>query len=335
MKIRLLDTISHGAKNSRYLILTKTGFRSVLLQNDKNYSVLDEVDINEDELDKVNDKWIERYHSFSRMKKRALSHLSKYKENVLKISENGYWESSSGEIKWYTHILPEILEERNLIESEYLSSLKETYEKTKRENKIHRGFKNLNSSQAFAFNFFQPIINENLFNDLLDFWHSNSKPICEFEKTIPDETQFDFWIKEKDENRSCSFEVKYTEQDFGTAPIDEKHHNKWKDIYKEKMDALCGKDAVSEEEFLNNYQLWRNILTANKYHNVCFLYPRFRKNDLTSKIESVKEKCEKLKDKIHILYPDEFVEQILSDLKYSEKLKKHYTEFKQKYLEII
>ena len=332
MKIQLLSIIARGAKNSRYLIHIETGYRSVLLPNDKSYSILDEVDIEENKIDKVNDKWVERYFSFSKTKERVLNHLFKYKENVLKIPEQGYWTSSSGERKWYNHILPDESEKKNLIESEYFSSLEETYENIKMANNLHIAFKHLNSSQAFAFNFFQPIIDENLFIDLLDFWHYNSKPKSEFEKIDKeDKTQFDLFISTNE--RSCSFEIKYIEQNFGDAPIDEKHHTKWENIYKEKIATLCGKDAISEEEFFENYQLWRNILFAAKSgHNTCFLFPKFR-NDLEEVVESAREKCGQVKERVHILYADKFVEQILSDSKYSEKLKKHYAEFKQKYLE--
>lgn len=332
MKTQLLYIIAHGAKNSRYLIHTETGYHSVLLSNDNHYSISDEVDIEETKIDNVNDKWVERYFSFSKTKERVLNHLSKYKENVLKIPEQGYWISTSGERKWYTHILPDELEKKNLIESEYFSSLEETYENIKMANNLHIAFKHLNSSQAFAFNFFQPIIDENLFIDLLDFWHDNSKPNCEFEKIAEDETQFDFFLSAN--GRSCSFEVKYTEQNFGDAPIDEKHHTKWENTYKEKMDAFCGKDAVSEEAFFENYQLWRNILFAIKSdHDVCFLFPKFR-NDLAEVVESAREKCGQAKERIHIIYADEFIERILFDSKYSRKLKKHYAEFKRKYFEV-
>lgn len=331
MKTQLLDIIAHGAKNSRYLIHTETGYHSVLLPNDKNCSVPGEVDIEESKVDDVNEKWVERYFSFFKTKKRVLDHLSNYKESVLKIPEQGYWISPSGEKQWYAHILPDDQEKKNLIKSEYFSSLEKTYENIKKANNLHRGFKNLNSSQAFAFNFFQPIIDENLFIDLLDFWHDNSKPKCEFEKEdTEDKTQFDFFLSVG--NKSCSFEVKYTEQNFGDAPIDEKHHTKWENTYKEKMDAFCGKDAVSEEAFFENYQLWRNILFAIKSdHDVCFLFPKFR-NDLAEVVESAREKCGQAKERIHIIYADEFIERILSDSKYSRKLKKHYAEFKQKYL---
>lgn len=332
MKTRLLSIIARGAKNSRYLIHIESGYRSVLLPNDKNYSIHNEVDIEETKIDNVNDKWVERYFSFSKTKERVLNHLSKYKENVLKIPEQGYWISISGERKWYTHILPDKLEKKNLIESEYFSSLEETYENIKKANNLHVAFKNLNSSQAFAFNFFQPIIDENLFIDLLDFWHDNSKPKCEFEKIDKeDKTQFDLFFSTND--RNCSFEIKYTEQNFGGAPIDKNHHTKWENIYKEKIATLCGKDTVSEEEFFENYQLWRNILfAANPRHDVCFLFPKFR-NDLEEAVKSAREKCGQAKERISILYANEFVERILSDSKYSEKLKTHYAEFKQKYLE--
>lgn len=332
MKITLLAVICSRAQDTRYLAQTKDGkYHSIKLKANS-HNVMDEIEIEESQMDdrEFNTKWIEKLRGWNQLKKVITEHLAEYKTKTLKITEQGYWTSSFGEKKWYAHILPDELKKKNLIESEYVSSLEETYKKIKNANNLHRGFKNLNSSQAFAFNFFQPIIDENLFSDLLDFWHDNSKPNCEFEKIAEDETQFDFFLSVG--NKSCSFEVKYTEQNFGNAPMDEKHHAKWENLYKEKMDVLCGKDTVFEEEFLENYQLWRNILFAIKSdHDVCFLFPKFR-NDLAEVVESAREKCGQAKERIHIIYADEFIERILFDSKYSRKLKKHYAEFKQKYL---
>lgn len=336
--ITLLAVICARAQNTRYLAQTKDGkFHSIKLETNS-YDIMGETEIEESQLDdrEFNTKWIEKSKNWYRLRKAITKHLAKYKTEILNIAEQGYWTSNFGEKQWYNHILPNNCKEKNLIESKYTKSLKETYEDVKSKNRLHRGFKNLNSSQAFAFNFFQPIIDENLFEDFLDFWHNDSKPKCEFEKEeTEDKTQFDFFLSAND--KSCSFEVKYTEQYFGDAPMDKEHQNKWENLYKEKMNALCGKNAVSNEEFFENYQLWRNILFAAKPgRDVCFLYPKFRK-DLSETVESAREKCGQVKESIHILYADDFVKKVLDDKgsKYSPELKAHYAEFKRKYLEEI
>lgn len=158
--------------------------------------------------------------------------------------------------------------------------------------------------------------------------------IADYEVAQEDDTQFDFYLKTTTGD-SYSFEVKYTEDDFGTTTV-EGHHEKWINIYKDKVDKLTGKDKVSEEDFFANYQLWRNIIfTIERNHYTCFLYPKFRNDDLSESVKKIMDKCKSLdKNKVIIINADDFVEKILNSPDFSEKLKNHYKIFSEKYLEI-
>ena len=325
-KVILLSCIKKGSKNTRYLIKYNGEFASVKLSTDQFYELGSEIEVEDNKINEkkeYNPNWEKTLSVWTNNKRNVLKHLSNYKRNILGITEDGFWEDKDGNKYYYSHILPEGTEDENIIKSAYTESIKKTKEKYKSE--IHRGFKNLNSSQAFAFNFFQPIIDNNLFSELI----STVKNVIdlEYEKKNHDETQFDFYIK--DDNQEYSFEVKYTEDDFGSAPMDSSHEAKWKTIYKDKMKNIL-KTEMTCEEFLDEYQLWRNILFATEGMEVRFVFPKFRE-DLTEKVNNAKKQCnEDIKKKIDIIYVDTFV----SKMKESndENLRKHYSEFERKYL---
>lgn len=325
----ILSIIAKGGKNSRYLISTKKGFCSIKVPNNQ-YELGYEYDIDDVLLDfNIQDNWLRSYYSWTNKKQRILKHLVEYKEKKWNITESGYWINEDDEVTYHPHILPDDREELNLIESDYYGSLLKTYQKYK--DSIHRGFKNLNSSQAFAFNFFQPIIDENLYY-LLDEDNLNDHFDAEFEKEIKeDKTQFDFFVSNG--KQKASFEVKYTEDRFGTADYDS-HKDKWNDVYRNKIEELLGTENLSATEFFEEYQVWRNILfTLDNNHITYFFYPRFRENDLTPRVTKILNKYRFLEPKVKIIYADDFIEKILSGT-FSNKLKKHYKEFKKKYLEI-
>lgn len=331
IKILLLEEIKRAKKNTRWLVKDETGnYASVLLNSNEYYEKGSIIEAKESDLEEAHEKWIKRLSIWSKKKVKVLNHLIDYKLNVLQIVDEGFWESSDGQIHYYPHILTEGDYLKNVIPSKYRISIENAI--AAKESEIHKGFKNLNSSQAFAFNFFQPIIDENLFNEFLNTtdYGANTKP--EFEKLNDDNTEFDFYISCGE--KSASFEVKYTEDTFGDAPMDESHIKKWNEVYKREIENLIGKDLLPMEDFFENYQLWRNILfTKNKNHQTYFIYPKFRRDELDSKINTILQQFPVLKENVHIIYVDTFVEEILSN-EYSELLKTHYSIFKEKYLNI-
>lgn len=327
-----------GDSNTRCLVFIGGKFHSVKVPNSDVYA-RKSGEIIEFDGEKLDDmpfraEWLNKFCTSDDLQKKIRSHLEKYKKDVLKISEEGYWIDSHGEPKFYGHILPDDEKLKNLIASEYYNTMKEFYNKIG--TAIHSAFKNLNSSQAMAINFFVPLVEENQLNALFD-----DEPLvfggasCEFEKIVDlnEKTQFDFYIKTSE--KTYSFEVKYSEEAFGFANMSnederKRHEEKWEVIYKNVLGEI-----ISEYEFFENYQLWRNIFYALKDENhiTCFVFPDFR-GDLKETVNRAKEKCpDDVQERIKIIPVDTVVKKIRKSN--SEKLKSHYNEFYKKYLETL
>ena len=329
MNVELLFKMVKRDKTSRFLVKKQDGvFKSLLINNSENPYVGKVIEVKEDKLCDVDKKWINKYEKFCRSIENIKSHLIFYKrQNTdLKNLPFGSWNGNE-----YEHILPEEEKELNLIHSYYAESLLDFYNLIKEKNELHRGFANLNSSQAFALNFFVPIIkNEELFADLFELPCFEKIKLAEFEKTLDDKegSQLDFYLETK--ASAFTFEVKYSENAFGDAEKDERHEIKYNEVYKGRLSRVI--DNLTEEEFFEEYQLWRNICFAGDGKIVCFVFPKFRE-DLTEKVMAAKDKCkEDVKGQIKILYVDDFVNKVINGD--NENMKKHYQEFKRKYLDV-
>ena len=331
MKVKLIFKISNGRDNSRWLVeCNETNRKSVLIPNERQLSVGDETEVAESEL--CSNTYEYKYNKYLSSTENVKMHLIEY-GNRRNLLLGGKWNNNP-----YDHILQN--EKDNLLLSYgYNQVLEKEYEKHKRDGNIHEGFSNLNSSQAFAFNFFSPMIEEadngcNLFSILLK--EDLELPIkYEFEKVLPaDNTQLDFYLTSGQER--YTFEVKYTENAFGDAEKDERHQIKYNNYYREKLDSIISVFNADdfETQFFEEYQLWRNLCgLCTENTTVCFVFHKYR-TDLEEKIENAKKllKTDELRRRIKIIKVDTFVEDILKSG--SEKQKRYYSEFKEKYLEL-
>ena len=149
---------------------------------------------------------------------------------------------------------------------------------------LHQFAHHLNSSQVMCYNFFRPQLDDNklvkeplikLLNDLgVIFDESNicAKADFEYEEPRTEEpdrkTNFDFFVKMGE--TKVYFEIKYTENGFGSCDYDEDpqntHKAKFDKFYKEQMER-CGlfkKEASKwNKTFCNYYQLIRNAIRIN------------------------------------------------------------------------
>ncbi len=332
MKVKLLFKISNGRKNSRWLVeYNKTIRKSVLIPNERQLNVGDETEVTETEL--CSNTYESKYNKYLSSVENIKTHLTKYGK-TRSLLLNGKWNNIQ-----YSHILQN--EKDNLLYSYgYDEILDRVYEEQKKKGNIHEGFSNLNSSQAFAFNFFSPMIEEakngiNLFKNLLHDENLELPIIWEFEKVLPeDNTQLDFYLASG--KKRYTFEVKYTENAFGDAEKNERHQIKYNNHYREKLDSIISVYNANEFEnqFFEEYQLWRNLCgLCIENTTVCFVFHKYR-TDLEEKIENAKKmlKNDDLKKRVKILKVDKFVEEILKSG--SEKQKRFYSEFKEKYLEL-
>lgn len=159
-------------------------------------------------------------------------------------------------------------------------------------SELHIYANHLTSSQMLCYNFFRLFIPEELCinrriqtTPQLREWMRKSfsgippmseKAECEFESKIKDEysdgTSFDFCVW--DDNTTVLFEIKYTEAGFGKAPNNDHHKRKFEEVYSGLLNQqdTVRKD-VTRQEFLNNYQLFRNVIRTASNVFVVIIYP--------------------------------------------------------------
>ena len=154
----------------------------------------------------------------------------------------------------------------------------------------------LNSSQVVCYEFFRDKITDDghATAEMTAFLNAigiPAKPFdnaeCQYEY-CPDEaeyTNFDFYI-EGEGHYKVYFEIKYTENGFGSCKNDEEHTQKFNNTYKDMIsNCACLKKKPTFEEFRKYYQLFRNVLRVTKEHGdneyVVFLFPE--KNTVVQK----------------------------------------------------
>lgn len=272
-------------------------------------------------------------------KTRIYEHLALYKTNVLRIHEQGEF-IYRGEIIPKPHILPAADYRCNLLDAyrdDFFSSEHGT------NINLHRYFHHLNSSQALCINLFYPLIAENqlgLFSDYLNIGSDKIKN-AEFEKESDLEeaerkTSFDFFVQNTSDTK-IYVEVKYTENGFGKAKLDDEHKEKFSKTYKpilERISEFIKPICLEESFFLNHYQLLRNLVHINQASCVVLLFP---KNNHTVMKEAIEAKDTFLTDagreKLKIIFLEDFVAYIENNTS-NDRLSSFYRGFRTKYLQI-
>ena len=248
------------------------------------------------------------------------SHLENYKTEHLRIFDNGTWRGRE-----YAHILPKNDFGKNLIDEGYQSELLDVTVRNRL--KMHYGIHHLNSSQAMSFNLFIPLISENRLDTifkLLDLNDEIRKWQFEYIASTTEGTNFDFFIK--GDNQNYYFEVKYTEDNFGSAKMDTKHIQKYNEVYEKRIKQIC---SVKIEDFFKRYQLWRNICYSSD-GIVVFVFPKFRE-DLKEEVLLAKEKVFKPQN-IRIMHIEDILAVNIET--HNARMSSHYKEFERKYLSI-
>ena len=207
------------------------------------------------------------------------SHLADYKQERLGVSENGVWR---GNDKAYGHILPELLQKLNIIET-FRREFWSFYEMNKETVGLHTDFHHLNSSQAFAFNLFFPwMASANTQAELMTALDLRDRTIMQWRfEHMPDQlerTTVDFFAEFVDGGR-LFVEVKLTEAHFGAATPDEAHRNKLSHTYAKRLAEKVTPAALEESNFFLNYQLFRNVshIDLGKRDTLLLLLPRANK----------------------------------------------------------
>lgn len=258
-------------------------------------------------------------------------HLTSYKLNSLKTEKSGVWK---GRYK-----LPYILSEQDKIQNLIMKSYPKEFQQLYLEQKdsLHSCFAHLNSSQALCFNLFYPlvfckrlsVINSSITNNSSASFEHVEEDSFETIQNNREKTNFDFFINDK--GTKYFFEIKYTEKNFGNVESfnnNDRHDKKYNSYYKGQVAKIAARE-VSEKDFFDNYQIWRNVCHAD-IGIVYFIFLKDRKS-LEKRIRSIAAQCKnEYKKKIKVLYIEDLVASCLKIQ--DENFQKHYQEFKKKYL---
>lgn len=204
------------------------------------------------------------------------AHLAGYKEVDMPGVPDGIHYSSG---RRYAHILPPEMRELNILPSTRAAFWR--YFKAQcGDVGLHTDFHHLNSSQAFAFNLFFPLMAERANHAaVLRALGVQSVELASWRfEAIPDgneRTAVDFYARYTSGTQLLC-EVKLTESSFGSAAPNKARLAKRESHY---LPALSGKIAsewLEEDKFFLNYQLLRNLSHVNldRGDQLVFLMPR-------------------------------------------------------------
>lgn len=156
------------------------------------------------------------------------------------------------------------------------------------EKQLHQYAHHLNSSQIMCYNFFRPQLEQindeihikeplyELLNHLpelkegrLSSFSNNDFARFEYEEMASKEperkTNFDFFVKVG--KTKIYFEIKYTENGFGSCDYDDNHKNKFNDYYKGLMKdcGIFNEDVINWNKIIcKYYQLIRNAINVGE-----------------------------------------------------------------------
>lgn len=268
---------------------------------------------------------------------RVIEHLGEYRKKMLKVSEKGKFKERE-----YEHILDKKKEDLNIIEKYRSDFYESDYIK---DIQFHKYFHHLNSSQAMCINFFYPLIKEKLLEAFLPIIGVkgaitfNNKNIC-FEKESKLEggsqrkTNFDFYIK-LESGVNIYFEIKYTEREFGKAKDDDDHKAKFNHTYLPKLKDNLAINSIykTENMFLKNYQIMRNLMHIDKDSYVVFIYPKENVGIRRAALNARQVIIEKGWESHFILYTWEaLAEQLVARIQNKEIVDYYKNDFCYKYL---
>ena len=208
--------------------------------------------------------------------------------------------------------------------------------------KFHKGATHLNSSQVLCINFFnkffenpqsEALLLQILRDAGLDI--SNGEKITdatlEYEPDRKERTNFDFFLQ-LTSGRHISFEVKYTESEFGGISHDRKHPEKytekWKHIYLPMVQKspYLG-EHCDEDLFYKHYQIHRNIAYAQANDVVVFLTPRLN-HALDEERCYIDGFCT---PNIRNLYWEDIVSVVLKTVQSNPDMCEYFRKFRDKY----
>ena len=260
-------------------------------------------------------------------------HLANYKRSRLGVAEPGTFKYRGQDLP-YEHILPKDLRWLNILESIRTDVC--TYLDQNPSIKLHKFFHHLNSSQAFAFNLFFPYFEHKAPTELLNAMglpNDFSDWTPEYVADTTEGTNVDVAWRSND-GRWTYCEVKLSEQEFGTAEADERHHEKLEKIYRPVLSGQCAAELLEPHTFFSHYQLLRNVWLAarDSTSTVVFLVPRANLA-LWPQLEPLLERLSpELRSRVKAVAIEDVLSSLADSVDSSPILKSHALHLREKYV---
>lgn len=261
------------------------------------------------------------------------SHLANYARARLGVYEEGTYQG-----KTYPHILPPRLKYLNFLEPVRAELQAYLDEKENRKIKLHKYFHHLNSSQAFAFNFFYPYFaaggkSAKALSTVLGA-DATVKDWAFEEVPDPAEgTNVDVvWSTAGGGTVFC--EVKLSEADFGRAENDERHRKKLAKIYRPRLEELVSDDLLEEKAFFSHYQLLRNVslMAGSEKDRLVLLMPRANES-LSPQLKTVLAGTQpKVRNRIHVAYIEDCLSALMTSQSVTPQLRSYASSLWEKYV---
>ncbi len=257
--------------------------------------------------------------------------LKNYKTKMFPNLSDGIWKNNK---QFYPHILPEINKHDNLLKP-YKNEIISYIDNCR--IKLHSNFHHLNSSQALCLNFFFPLLQEKRLEIITNLLQFSNETVnynkLNFEKDGVEvkhgrvSTKFDFYF-ETISGKKIYFEIKYTEEGFGKAKINE---TKFEEVYTKYLNPIA-ENLHDLKQFYNNYQILRNLIHIDENSYVIFIYP---KDNIRIKKDAERVKTDFLrplfKDHFYSLTWEECFEKVSGSI-LDSRLKSQLNDFKEKYI---
>jgi len=243
----------------------------------------------------------------------------------------------------YYHILPDNKSKFNILLKYRDSFYSSVYCKS---IQFHKDFSHLNSSQALCINFFYPLLIENSLDIILnilgiegnvDYNNTCFEKISELEQSSSKKTNFDFFIK-TNSGINIYFEIKYTENEFGTAEKNQGHSEKYEKTYKKLLleNPAINDEMKDEVYFIKNYQIMRNLIHIGKNSYVVFIYPKENGNIRNASLEARRNIITESWKKHFILFTwEDLIDQLEKSIDSKQLISYYKDEFYHKYFSYL
>ena len=260
------------------------------------------------------------------------SHLGQYRENRLCVRQMGTWTNNG---KKYAHILPEGLELLNILED--IRHEMQCYLAEHPDIKLHKDFRHLNSSQAFAFNVFFPYFRAGghaacTLSSALGMDAGELVSEWAFEQIQDEGTNADVvWRTEGGDKVFC--EVKLSEDEFGVAADDDRHRQKLQDTYLPRLRGRIAGELLDAEAFFKHYQLLRylSLIAQDEDSHLAILLPRANAA-LSPQLDTVMGALPKeTARRVHIAYVEDVIDRLENAPGLSPGLVVHAKHLREKY----